>query len=166
MEAIGYRRELELVAEILRSDPLAKIVYDGIWTDPATGMSYKADVLDVNGKNAIQVKTLSGTGLVGAIGDAVKQFDGVRSPGRDGVREEAPPGWGRTVVVFVEPLSKRYFLRSKEELEATLRRQLPLGAILCDPSGSPRMNELVVVNARGVHRWLPDQFRLLTGKEC
>ncbi|MBC8091383.1 MAG: hypothetical protein H7Y15_05470, partial [Pseudonocardia sp.] len=164
-DQIGIRRAVEHVAEILRNDPSAEIIYDGVHVDRATGGRYTTDVIDVANTTSYQVARVGRSSVTAAVLAAAAQFEGAGGPDERGARELAPPGFSRTTIVFLEPPS-RYMSVSKEDLTRSLGRLPEMAEALCSPSGRPRTDELAIVNSRGIHRWSSAEFVDLTGARC
>ncbi|GAB3816694.1 hypothetical protein GCM10027605_66160 [Micromonospora zhanjiangensis] len=95
-DKIGFRREVEQAAEILRQDPRARVVLDGAIRNPVTGELDGADVLDTVNKSAFQLKSVSSERLIHAIKIAINQLNGLRGVDvSSGIRQQAPPGTAR-----------------------------------------------------------------------
>jgi hypothetical protein len=160
---IGYRREIEQAAELVRQDPTAKIILDGYLTNPQTGEKEGADLLDVANKRAYQLKAVTSDKLRPAITEAIKQLNGQKGvDGRTGVRQKAPPGFGKVVMVFVEPDSV-FHQKTRDEFVSFLRRSQGLG--LCDGAGVPAVDRLIIVAAQGTFDWPKEQFGVF-GSPC
>jgi hypothetical protein len=72
------------------------------------------------------------------------------------VRQKAPPGYRKIVVVYLEPASGGFHQKSRQELIQYLRRY-PERLRLCNADGT-KVDELVIVNARGETRWTKGEF--------
>jgi hypothetical protein len=146
---LGYRREIETVAEILRNDPTAVLVFDApINVD---GKQYKADILDTHNRRAYQIKINSDDNMVKKVNRVVKQLLGQTGvDDQTGVTEMAPPGYRTVAIVRIEPSSTQYDW-DQAGIERTLKRTAR-SSVRCGPNGAT-VDEIAVVNGTGVHRW-------------
>jgi hypothetical protein len=153
-DKIGYRREIEQAATILRHDPTARVILDGYVEEGAD--RYGADILDVTNKRAYQLKTVNSAALVGAVSQAVDQLNGRKGVAlQTGVVQKAPPGYTRIAQIYIEPMSK-FHQRGRDDLVRFLRANAS-GLRLC-VNGAPQADILIIANAAGVFQWTKDQF--------
>ncbi|MEH1123912.1 hypothetical protein [Micromonospora sp. CPCC 206061] len=153
-DKIGVRREIEQTAEILRQDRRAKVILDGYLE--VDGTKYGADVLDTTNKRAYQLKSVSNNKIAQAIRAAVGQLNGSRGvDDQSGVRQIAPPGYEKIALIYVEPRSG-HFTQSETMLIAQYLRS-SRDIRLCE-DGVAMIDQLVIVNARGIHRWSKESF--------
>ncbi|GLH94993.1 hypothetical protein [Phytohabitans aurantiacus] len=158
---IGVRREIEQAAEILRQDPRAKVILDGyIEVD---GTRYGADVFDTSNKRAYQLKSVSSSKLIANVNAAVDQLNGRGNPhGATQVIQDAPPGYTKIAVIYLEPRSLKFHQGTKETLQAFLHNKVQLQ--VCK-DGTPLIDQLVLVSARGVFQWPKEEFHVF-GPPC
>lgn len=160
---IGYRREIEQAATILRQDPTAQVILDGYLPNAQTGGKDGADILDTTNKRAYQLKAVTSGKVRPAITTAIGQLNGAKGvDGSTGVRQQAPPGYAKIALIYVEPTSPLRD-KSKDEWQAFLRGSQNLG--LCDASGTPTIDRLVIVAAQGTFDWPKEQFGVF-GAPC
>ena len=107
-------------------------------------------------KKAYQIKSVSTNKIGGPINTAADQLNGKRGAA-NGVQECVPPGYAKVVYVNVELMSTRLYDKSNVELIKFLKRTWR-DMKLC-PGGKAAVDELVITNRTGVHRWTKDQFR-------
>jgi hypothetical protein len=158
---IGVRREIEQAAEILRQDPKAKVILDGHLE--VKSVKYGADVFDTTNKRAYQLKSVSSKKLIANINAAVDQLNGRGNPhGATQVIQDAPPGYAKIAVIYLEPKSVRFHQSTKEMLLAFLRGKTELQ--ICK-DGKPLIDQLVLVSARGVFQWSKEEFGVF-GPPC
>jgi hypothetical protein len=154
VDKIGYRREIEQAATILRHDPTARVILDGYVEEGAD--RYGADILDVTNKRAYQLKTVNSAALVGAVSQAVDQLNGRKGAAvQTGVVQKAPPGYTRIAQIYIEPMSK-FHQRGRDDLVRFLRANAS-DLRLC-VNGVPQADILIIANAAGVFQWTKDQF--------
>jgi hypothetical protein len=158
---IGYRREIEQAAAIVQRDPSAKVILDGYLLNAQTGEKDGADILDTTNKIAYQVKAITGNRVNAAIKLAVDQLNGARGVNsQTGVRQQAPPGYAKVALIFVEPNSPLRE-KTKDEWERHIQRAQNLS--LCDAAGTPVIDRLILQTPRGTFDWPKDQFARLGG---
>ncbi|MCW6003148.1 hypothetical protein K1W54_00915 [Micromonospora sp. CPCC 205371] len=158
---IGVRREIEQAVEILRQDPRAKVILDG--HIEVGGKKYGADVFDTTNKRAYQLKSVSSKRLIANINAAVDQLNGRRNPdGETQVIQDAPPGYTKIAVIYLEPMSLKFHQDTKERLLAFLHGKAELQ--ICK-DGRPLIDQLVMVSARGVFQWSKEEFHVF-GPPC
>jgi hypothetical protein len=155
---IGFRREVEQAAEIVSRDPDARVILDGAIRNPTTGELEGADILDVTNKRAYQLKSVSNDKLRQAINAAADQLNGARGAhGTTNIRQKAPPGYRRIVVVYLEPAAGVFHAKDREELVTYLRRYPERSGLCAD--GRARVDSLVIVNAgAGIATWSKEEF--------
>jgi hypothetical protein len=158
---IGFRREIEQAAMIVRQDPTAKVILDGYLPNAQTGGKDGADVLDTANKIAYQIKAVTSDKVRQAIKTAIDQLNGARGvDGSTGIRQQAPPGFAKVALIFVEPSSP---LRDKNKAEWEDYLQRAKNIDLCDASGAPVIDRLVLQTPKGTFDWPKDQFARLGG---
>ncbi|MFD0819227.1 hypothetical protein ACFQ0D_13130 [Micromonospora zhanjiangensis] len=164
-DQIGYRREVEQAAEILRHDPRSELLLDGAIENPNTRELEGSDILDIVNKDAYQLKSVSGQNFVPAINVAVTQLNGGRQAHRvTNIRQKAPPGYRKIALIYLEPGSDRWHQYTREEIEFRLKKRSKQMKI-CDANGNALVDRLVLVNARGAHIWNRSDFGAL-GLPC
>ncbi|WP_405135384.1 hypothetical protein [Nocardia sp. NBC_01388] len=150
-DTIGFRREIEQAAAILRNDPSARIKLDG------EENGYHADILDTTNKRAYQIKTVSGKGLSRNLRGAVRQLNGLGGADPNtGRAEQAPPGYQKIALVYIEEASQ-FHQYDRAGIERKIKND-NRSIELCDSSGTPMIDVLRVVTARGTFEWSRDQF--------
>ncbi|CAM4156389.1 hypothetical protein [Nocardiopsis rhodophaea] len=160
---LGNARVLEQVAHLLRTDPNAKVTYDGDYM--VDGEAYRTDYIYTSSqdaqdiKRAVQVKTIEALKHLGTrVHKGAETLNGEgKGEGRTGKPEEAPPGFERVLQLNLEPtVGWRYYPASTAELEEFLksRKFAQARRNLCKPNGGgSRVDRLVIVNATGIHEW-------------
>lgn len=163
-DRIGYRREIQVAAQTLRTDPNARVLLDGV--QRVNGRNYRVDVLirhpasSGSPDTAIQAKTVSSTKLVGNLKTALKQLNGRGGVDRAiGAAESAPPGSTRVALLFLEPAAGRFHAASRADLERLLGR-VARSDVMKDwcVDGRAQADEVVMVNQVGTHRWTKAQM--------
>jgi hypothetical protein len=160
---LGRRREIEHLAEILRQDPSAVIVFDQeIEVDR---VRYKADFLDTHNKIAYQLKTVTADGLIGSVRGTVTQLTGLGGAKfGNGIREAAPPGWRKVAVINIELGSKFYYWPASW-LSTRLQKQQDQTKI-CLPDGGKAVDTLIITNGPGIHAWSDGEGTLPRDQLC
>ncbi|MFI9065702.1 hypothetical protein ACIGQE_28250 [Streptomyces sp. NPDC053429] len=162
---IGGVRVLQQVAHLLKTDPTARVWFDGGYK-AGDGKTYKTDYIftsTLDGhelKRAVQVKTItSWKKLWVRIGEAVEQLNGEhklsKTPGERG-REQAPPDFERVVQINLE-LSDgdAGYLKNRKGLEDVLKHKGYAQARkkFCKQDGSIGLERLVITNSTGTYEW-------------
>ncbi|MER5890598.1 hypothetical protein ABT160_42800 [Streptomyces sp. NPDC001941] len=160
----GGARVLEQVAHLLKTDPEARVWYDGGYK-AGDGKTYKTDYIFTSTrdgqelKRAVQVKTItSWKKLWARMGEAVEQLNGEhnlgKTQGKRG-REQAPPGFERVVQINLEPNVGDGYYYTKADLERVLRHKQFAQARtkFCKKDGSIGLDCLVIANATGTYEW-------------
>ncbi|MFD8706415.1 hypothetical protein ACFV1W_28055 [Kitasatospora sp. NPDC059648] len=163
LDKIGGVRVLQQIAHLVKTDPHAKVWYDGGYK-ASNGETYKTDYIYTSNRDgqelrrAVQVKTIEAWGkLWPRMGDGAEQLNGEHTKG-SGKRkpENAPPGFERVLQINLEPsvgtvgynadgVYLTNFLKSPRYAQARQN--------LCKPTGENRVDRLVIVNATGTHEW-------------
>ncbi|WP_148276938.1 MULTISPECIES: hypothetical protein [Streptomyces] len=164
-DKIGDARVLQQVAHLLKTDPKARVWYDGGYKAD-DGKTYKTDYIFISNqggqemKRAVQVKTIeSWKKLWPRMGDAAEQLNGEHKKGKakEGKRgpEKAPPRFERVVQINLEPSVGDGYFYSKADLERILRHKNYAQARqrLCKENGELGLDRLVIANATGTHEW-------------
>ncbi|MFC7548940.1 hypothetical protein [Plantactinospora sp. GCM10030261] len=96
--------------------------------------------------------------------EAIDQLNGRGgTSSRTGAREEAPPGFDKVAVLYLEPDSPEPELDEAGLVRFLHRRgRLPRVAEVLCAGGVAQLTELVIVNASGIHRWTSDRLRELS----
>ncbi|MFE7045600.1 hypothetical protein ACFU9X_41200 [Streptomyces atratus] len=163
-DAIGGVRVLEQVAHLLKTDPNARVWFDGGYKAD-DGKTYKTDYIFTSTrdgqelKRAVQVKTItSWKKLWERMGDAVEQLNGEHKLGKpQGKRgpEQAPPGFERVVQINLEPNVGDGYYYTRADLERVLKHKAYAQGRkkFCKQDGSIGLERLVIVNATGTYEW-------------
>jgi hypothetical protein len=154
---IGYRREIEQAAEIVRQDPTARVILDSYLPETVSGQQFLngADILDTTNKRAYQLKSVSGSSFVKALNVATEQLNGLKGPDLvAGSIENAPPGYAKIAILYIEPNSS-YHQRTQAELERKLSR---LPDVRVCQNGVPLIDQLIMVTAAGTFSWSKEQI--------
>ncbi|MFI7102425.1 hypothetical protein ACIBK8_24065 [Streptomyces sp. NPDC050161] len=172
----GDMRVLEQIAHLMKTDPNAKVIYDGPYE--INGVRYKTDYMVISRtggeevKKAFQVKTVrSKRNLPENVNKGGEQLNGEggASSKDDSGPESAPPGFKRVLQINVEPSFTDLFQKSTADLENLLfetRKFAKVRENLCkqrkDGKG-PRIEQLIIVNGAGTHAW--DDLTKLCNKD-
>ncbi|NEC21405.1 hypothetical protein G3I50_24620 [Streptomyces parvus] len=169
-DKIGDARVLQQVAHIMKTDPTARVWYDGKY-ESDDGEAYTSDytLISTRGgqetRRAAQVKTVeSWKRLWTRVGDAVEQLNGEHKMDTARQRQEqekkrppekAPPGFERVAQINLEQSVGRGYHYSRTELEQFLRSKNYAQARhkFCKKNGELGIERLVIVNATGTHQW-------------
>ncbi|MFF2922664.1 hypothetical protein ACFVTP_09710 [Streptomyces celluloflavus] len=163
LDKIGGVRVLQQIAHLVKTDPHAKVWYDGGYK-ASNGETYKTDYIytsDRDGqelRRAVQVKTIEAwKKLWPRMKEGAEQLNGEHTKG-GGKRqpENAPPDFERVLQINLElSAGPVFFNAGKADLTKFLRspRYAQARQNLCKPSGENRVDRLVFVNAAGTHEW-------------
>ncbi|MEU8884267.1 hypothetical protein [Streptomyces hydrogenans] len=163
LDKIGGVRVLQQIAHLAKTDPQAKVWYDGGYK-ANNGETYKTDYIYTSNRDgqelrrAVQVKTVeSWKKLWPRMKEGAEQLNGEHTKG-GGKRqpENAPPGFERVLQINLEPsVGPVFFNADKADLAKFLSspRYAQARQNLCKPSGEDRVDRLVLVNAAGTHEW-------------
>ncbi|MEU9498034.1 hypothetical protein [Streptomyces sp. NPDC048196] len=164
-DEIGGARVLQQVAHLLKTDPKARVWFDGGYK-AGDGQTYKTDYIFTSSRDgqeirrAVQVKTIEAwKKLWPRIAEATRQLNGENKKGKaqQGKRgpEKAPPGFERVVQINLEPSVGQGFFYGKADLERVLRHKNYAQARqnLCMENGAFGLDRLVIVNSTGTHEW-------------
>ncbi|MFF2963264.1 hypothetical protein ACFVT1_31050 [Streptomyces sp. NPDC057963] len=164
-DKIGGVRVLQQVAHLLKTDPKARVWFDGGYKAD-DGETYKTDYIFISNqggqeiKRAVQVKTIeSWKKLWPRMGDAAEQLNGEHKKGKatKGKRgpEKAPPSFERVVQINLEPSVGDGYFYNKTDLERILRHKNYAQARkrLCKENGELGLDRLVIANATGTYEW-------------
>jgi hypothetical protein len=157
--APGKRRQLEHLVQLLRTDPTARVWYDGKYTGD-NGKPYQADEIYTgtdNGepvKRCVQIKAVKGLrGLAQNMREGAEQLNGRK----DGSDENCPPGFERVLVIELEnsvgPGMAYGGIRPALEAFLKDKRSQQARQNLCGPDRTTLVDRLVIVNAAGTHEW-------------
>lgn len=159
-ERIGNRRVLQQAAQILGSDPTAKVWLDGRYV--VDGQTYKADILYTGTENGVpvqrcmQVKTTQTTRYLGDyVGTASKQLNGLRGKESDGIAQNCPPNFERIIVLNLEPEIGRLFDYDHSQLDKYVKSDsfAKSRSMMCDENGRLLADRLVITNKTGSWDW-------------
>jgi hypothetical protein len=152
---------LEQVAHLMKTDPNAKVIYDGPYE--INGKKFKTDYMVISSKGgeeikkAFQVKTVtSRRNLPHHVDKGGEQLNG---EGGGAEPESAPPGFERVLQINIEPGFAELFLKNTADLENFLfstRKYATVRENLCkqrEDGKGPRIQQLVIVNGAGTHVW-------------
>ncbi|KAB2594117.1 hypothetical protein [Streptomyces arboris] len=163
IDRIGGVRVLQQIAHLVKTDPQAKVWYDGGYK-ASNGQTYRTDYIYTSNRDgqelrrSVQVKTIESWGkLWPRMKGGAEQLNGEHTKG-GGKRqpENAPPGFERVLQINLEPsVGPVFFNASKADLTKFLSgpRYAQARQNLCKPSGEDRVDRLVLINAAGTHEW-------------
>ncbi|MFD0205400.1 MULTISPECIES: hypothetical protein [Saccharothrix] len=153
------RRQLEHVVHLLRTDPTARVWYDGNYTAD-DGNQYHADEIYTSTKDGktvkrcVQIKSLTSLGSLGThMRDGARQLNGLK----DGSDENCPPGFERVLVIELEhnvgPGMEYGGIRPVVEAFLKADKNQQARQNLCGSDRTNLVDRLVVVNGAGTHEW-------------
>lgn len=162
-DKVENRRVLQQVAQLLRTDPQARVTWAGPYK--AGGKTYRADYFSTTTrrgqkiKRAVRAKTVQNPGQLGSqMSLGAEQLNGERQGSANAGSEKAPPGFERVLQVNLEPgvgpLLALSTTTGLEQLLSTGQEFRQARESLCEPNGDgPRVDRLVIVNESGTHEW-------------
>ncbi|WP_261958073.1 DNA/RNA non-specific endonuclease [Streptomyces nigrescens] len=162
-DQVDNRRALQQVAQLLKSDPQARVTWAGPYK--VDGKTYRADYLYTTTrqgqkiKRAVRAKTVRSLEQLGPqMSLGAEQLNGERPGSGNAKSEKAPPGFERVLQINLEPaVGPLFALASTADLEkflSTGQQFRQARESLCERNGGgPRVDRLVIVNESGTHQW-------------
>ncbi|MEE1806508.1 DNA/RNA non-specific endonuclease [Streptomyces sp. BE133] len=162
-DKVENRRVLQQVAQLLRTDPQAKVTWAGPYK--ADGKTYQADYFYTTTrqgqetKRAVRAKTVRIQGQLGSqMSLGAEQLNGEQQGSANAGNKTAPPGFERVLQINLEPgvgpVLALATTTGLEQLLSTGQQFRQARESLCQPNGGgPRVDRLVIVNESGTHEW-------------
>lgn len=156
-------REFQDVLYQIEQNPNAEIYYDGEYRH-SDGQIYKLDrlLIDRERKEAVQTKSIhSANNFRRHLSKAIDQLNHGRGANQAGVVEGAPPGFDRTVLLYIENphgtvgsgsfgQTEKNRRRTRDEFKDYLAKLQNAKELYCK-DGKNRVEKIIVVNNAGVH---------------
>ncbi|MFD0633099.1 hypothetical protein [Catenulispora yoronensis] len=156
----GNIRVLEQIAYLLKTDPQAKVWFDGDYK-AGDGQTYRTDYIYTSNRGgqevrrAVQVKTLEQWDKFWPrMKEGAEQLNGEHTNGPNA--EKAPPGFERVLQINLELTPEdRAFTEDKSYFTRFLKspRYAQARQNLCKRTGGDRIDRLVIVNGAGTYEW-------------